>query len=584
MGLRDKNKLLLARLEENYGVDAYIGLGVDDQFDTAVGVMDANQEHTRESIDRQLATGDLGQGATPVGFGTAQTTGEIDFRGSGSTDVAPEMDRFLRAAGMRREQATVLDVESISILDLTNLPNRTAGTIEKFVRGEQIFGEATAAAAAWDSVLDSGNGLGTVPSAGDDVILWPASGNEAEPKAKGKIRAISGTGVLIQLLVDVTARPRNGWKMRANAAVGGALRGYNELDADIPVAIVCDLVAAGAAAGEIWCWVAQGTFVDAMPIVSQRNDVLADVGASGAVSQKGFVWRPDSLEVVEFQVGTAGGASGWSGGTPPVYSEIQGSADGTAPATFAGQIIQYPGGDPNIVRVRVFYGSIVPGAVLFDATATGSVATVQASPAPKQVRGESISLISSKDGYRKAARGCRGNLTLTLAAGSPGRLALDFMGSPNGQLMATLPTPGQVNFSDLNPPNWGPGKAHYLGYPLRTPALSFQTGNTLSRDKDANQQDGTVGYRITSRDPELQVTVQRPGHKGWQFHESLRNATWRCFAYIVGTVPGNILGLVIPRGQITNDPDGEDEGVVTVQLTVKCRRLGGDDDYLLFQR
>lgn len=584
MGLRDKNKLLLARVEDNYGVDAIQTLGVDAQFEQAVGVMAANQEHTRESIDRQLATGDLGQGATPVGFGTATTTGEIDFRGSGVTDVAPEMDRFLRGAGMQREQATVLDVESISIVDITNAPNRIAGTIEKFVRGEQIFGEATAAGAAWDTVLDSGDGLGTVPSAGDNVILWPASGSESEPKATGKIRAISGTGVLIQLLVDVTARPKAGWKMRANAAVGGALRGYQELDEDLPVAIVCDLVAGGAAAGEVWCWVAQGTFVDAMPIVSQRNDVLADIGGSGAVNKQGFVWRPDSLEVVEFYVGTAGGASGWSGGTPPVGVEIQGSADGSAPATFAGQIIQYPGGDPNIVRVRLLYGTIVAGAVLFDATTTLSVATVQASPAPKQVRGESLSLYGIKDGYRKAARGCRGNLTLTLASGSPGRLALDFMGSPNGQLMATLPTAGQINFSELNPPNWGPGLAHYLGYPLRTPALTFQTNNTLSREKDANQQDGTVGYRITSRDPELQVTVQRPGHKGWQFHEALRNATWRCYAFRVGTTAGNILGLIIPRGQITNDPDGEDEGIVTVQLTVKCRRLGGDDDYLFFQR
>lgn len=576
MSLLTKRTVMLARTESAYGEDALEGLPEDEQFQNAVAVFEADFNDTNEEIDRQLASGDLGQDVTPVGHGEATIQLSTDFRGSGATDLPPEWGRLLKACAVQSEAATVLALDGITIKDLGALPARMAGSIEKFVRGDLLFGAVELAAATWDTEAGNGDGLGTVPSVGDTVYLWPANGDEADPKAVGTLRAISGTTVLIQLSFETTARPADGWNLRANAPGGGAVRGYQALAEDMPIAVTIDMDPEGGNpdAGTMWCWVAQGTFLDSMEVVAHKNDVLAVIKDTDGVSSAGIVYRPDSERWTEATL------SAWSGTTPPFYVELQGSADGTAPVTVHTQLMQGLGSQRY--RFREFFGSVKPGQRLVDVTTTLSSAVVQASPAPIMARGPALSMYSIKDGFQQMAVGCRGNAQVELESGNPGRIRFDFMGSPKGELMRRAPQ--RLTFPSTVPPNWKSGIAHLLGYPLRTLAASFDLGNNVVRQRDANANQGTAGFVITERDPTLSITVERAGHKGWQFEEARRNGTWRCAGLVVGKSVGNRLALAFPRIQITAVQPGNENGIETAQLTCKPRRLGGDDEWLLLHR
>ena len=579
--MQTKKSLVLHKLEGSYGDDAIAGVAPDDRGQLAAACAESSFDADWESIDRRLQAGTLSRDVTPVGHGEAEIGLKMDLRGSGSAAVESDFGQLLPSCAMQREDATKLLLESITVNDFESTP-RVAASIAKFVRGEQVFGQFEIAGASWDDAPGSGSGTGTAPLVGEQVAFWPTTADETQATAQGTVMAISGTTVLVRIDFGNDARPESGWFIKNLAATG-----YQALAEDMPVAIILDhgpAVPAVADEGILWAYVAQGSFAAGDQITAHANDVIADVKTDG-VSTEGYVYRPDSEMWVQCEVdawhdfltGTPGG------GAPPVVGEeLQRTDVGGGPASGSFMVRGVSGTGGVTLKLSEDFGKVEPGARLINPT-TLAYAHVVANPAPSQIRTPSQTLYHMSGGTLiHKATGCRGNASFELRSGNPGMVDFQFRGVPRGELR--LERPKNLWHLSTVPPNWAGGAGELLGYPLRVLSATLNLGNEVVREPNANALGGTQGFLITDRDPELQLTVERPGHKGWQFEEAVRNATWRPFAAIIGKAAGNIMGVIVPRMQITKVTEGDESGILTAQLTVKPRRIAGDDEVLIHTR
>jgi hypothetical protein len=391
------------------------------------------------------------------------------------------------------------------------------------------------------------------------VTAYPSGTDEATAPFTGIVRYISGTTILIRPIAT-TSRIRAGWVIKATG-------GYMTVADDAPVLLVADLEHNdGAFTGNLWGYEVQGTFATGDRIVGQQNGVEA---TCGTVTTEGYVWHPESQELIQFPV------SAWSGATPAAGEElIRQNAPGQWRA--AGQVVAVDGSD---ITVAVYYGTFNSGDTVYSAT-TASTATLTADPT--QVAGKSSTAWLYRDGFLRRAVGCRSNWSIELTAGNPGRMTFELQGRPSGR--DSQPHPTGISFPSTVAPRWAGARADYLGIPLRTLAATLTPGNTIEREQDANASDGTVGFSIGDRDPTLSFTVQRPGHSGWQIENAITNGTWRTAGFKLGTTAGNIIAIACPRLQLVSAQDGEDGGRLTVQVEAKCRQIQGDDELLILTR
>lgn len=569
--LLNRKKLVLQKIETSYGEDAIGLVAIADRGQLALGISEASYAANWQQIDRQLASGTLSRDVTPVGHGEAQVSMTMDLRGSGDVDTEPEYGDSLRACGMQRSRATVIAVETITVSDIASVP-RVPGPVTKFIRGEQLFGEVTLSSASWDTLPGNSSGTGTAPSVGDRVEFWPPTGSESQPRAAGTVMAIAGTQLLVRIDFGDPGRPRDGWFVKNLAATG-----YMSLAEDMPVAIVLDLDEGGAADGTLWCFVAQGEFVAGDEVSAHINDVVATI-STGGVSEAGNVYRPDSEMLIQCTVNNWTALGGGAGTAPTVGTELQRTDVGGGPVTAHAYVYAVDG---NTLTLHVSFGDIGVGARLINPT-TLHYATVQASPAPTQVRTPSVTLYALTDTFYRKAAGCRGTFQLQIESGNPGTIQFEFQGVPRGELR--LPRPDGIATPKTVPPSLSGGYVELLGYRLRNLSFALNMNNELVREANANEAGGTQGFVITGRNPELSVTVERPGHKGWQFEEAIRGGTWRTFAAVVGKTAGNRNVLVVPRMQVSTTQDGDESGIATVELGVMPRRIDGDDElFLLFR-
>lgn len=565
MSLLTRRRAALVALEGVSGTDALVSLTESARKAYAVLALEISSNTDRERISQPAAGGTLSPQLDVVGVGTSQVSFGLQLRGSGSSSRDPEWVRVAQACGYQKHTGTLLAAESIRYF--TTTPTTAAGG--RFIRGEQIYGKNTLASATWDSVVDSGNGLGTTPSVGDDFVAFGDVDSEDAPTCSGKIVAISGTAITLRV-TSGAGRVKSGDFIRANAASGGALRGYMDVTDDQPVMFVCDESHNHVAnTASLWGWVAQGSFGNSMICVGQHNGVLTTLAASSAVTATGGVLRPDSESTVTFDVGS------WSGATPVAGDEI---IKQNAPGRWlaAGQILAVDG---STLTVRVYYGSFATGDIVYQSV-TASSATVATDQAAG--RGPSVTVWDSIDGFLRSFTGVRGTFSIELAAGQPGTIKFDMQGVPYSQAMQEPLT--DLSFVNTIAPRWESGVADYLGIPLRTVGAKLTQGNDVQRSSDANATGGTLDYRLAGREPQLEFTVHRPGVTGWQIDNAIANATWRPAGFRVGSATNNIVSLVIPRMQLISARDGDDNGILTAVVTARCIGIAGDDEVLIHWR
>ena len=561
MSILTRRRAVLARTESVAGTDAL--LAITETQRRAYGLLAANvtTQVTRERTEQANTSGTLSPQLDLIGLATATVGMQLQLRGSGASTRDPEWARMVQACGYQQGTGTLLAATTI---------RNSAGTAGgRFIRGEQVYGKNTLASATWDSVLDSGNGLGTTPSVGDTIIAFADADSEAAPVATGLLIAISGTAVTVQVTDAGPGRILTGYFLRANAP-GGTLRGYMDVTDDQPVLIVCDESHDhGANTASLWGYLAQGAFGNSMIVVGQQNGVVATLAGASASTAAGKFLRPDSTTSVSFTVGA------WSGATPVAGDELI-KVIGPGRWLAACQVLEVNGAT---ITVRVYYGEFESGDVVYQATTLSSATLASDQVA---VSGSSVTIWDVIDGFLRGITGCRGSFTIDLTAGQAGTVQCDMQGVPDSQAM-TLPIEG-LSLIATQAPRWEGGVADFLGIPLRTVAAQFASSSEVVRASDANSDEGTLDYRVASRATQCTWTVHRPGHKGWQIESAIENGSWRPMGVKVGTAANNLIAIVVPRMQLTEVRDGDDQGILTAEVTAKCLGIAGDDELIIFWR
>lgn len=553
-----RKSVLMLGIESNYGVDALLGLTEDARKRQALAVTELNPQETWDQIDDPVYGGSLSRDVTAVGASTAQHGFRLQMRGSGSASLVPEFARPLEAGMFARKAARKLPLTGVQHDTVGDGTGYVSGG--SFIAGEQVFGPNTLTSSSWDSVAGNGDGLGTAPSVGDAVTAYPVGSDEDQAPFSGTVRSISGTTILIRPGGSTTARIGSGWMIKAPA-------GYMDVTDDTPVLIVADLEHnAVAFTGNLWGYEVQGTFATADVVVGQANGVQA---TCGTVTTEGYVWHPESKELIRFPVGA------WSGSAPVAGEElIRQNAPGQWRA--AAKVVEVDGSD---ITVQVYYGTFNSGDTVFVAT-TASSATL--SGGPTQVAGKSATAWVYRDGWLRRATGCRLNWTIELAAGNPANISFDLSGRPAGRDSQVHPE--GISFPNTVAPRWAGSKADFLGIPLRTLSASITPGNTIEREQDANASDGTVGFSVGDRDPAVQFVVQRPGYAGWQIENAIQFGSWRTAGFKLGTGAGQVIAIACPRLQLISAQDGEEGGRLTAQVEARLRQIQGDDELVIHTR
>ena len=358
--------------------------------------------------------------------------------------------------------------------------------------------------------------------------------------------------------------------------------------------IVCGLFnAAGAfvhtlaAAGTVVVVEIAGAMADAGTLTGESSN---SVGTGGTVADyAGRAYKPTSLKLI-----TLAASGGFAGaGSDPEAGDVVTVLRGGAQVGIA-QVSSINGGGTSL-EVSLLDGQVALADVLYwSATAAATLTS-----APIMSKTPSATISHNLDGRRRDLVGARGDFELTADAGNPLSFNWTWTGDPATAVDAVpFATSGLSNvraprlfaadgavctYADtVNVPDDGDTAAQQLR--LATKSVSYSSGNSVSPDIDANSAGGARGANITDRDPTYSATVNQ-AHSGFDWEDKRDNSKLVHAAVVVGSTPGNICGLVIPRGQVLEANIGDSDGVATHEVQIKPRRVReqGDDEIIFFQ-
>jgi hypothetical protein len=196
----------------------------------------------------------------------------------------------------------------------------------------------------------------------------------------------------------------------------------------------------------------------------------------------------------------------------------------------------------------------------------------------------SLAMKGNIGGHAITGVGMRGNLTVNLEAGKIGIASWDFQGSRSATA-SEPPLTGVTTVTSSGLPRWQSATASIDGFEVPLSTLNLSMGNTVSLLADAHGSQGVRGSAITSRQPTVTANYDAVDNSVYNFDTRLANATTASVFTMWGTTVGLRVALWIPRGQIYSRADGDREGTLTADLTIRPKRrtANGDDEvYLMF--
>jgi hypothetical protein len=293
--------------------------------------------------------------------------------------------------------------------------------------------------------------------------------------------------------------------------------------------------------------------------------------ASAVADYVGLVFRPTSRKL--FNMVTAAACAVAVGEV--VSIERGGLKVGAA------QIIVNNSGFTN-VDATLLHGEVANG----DTVRAAAGGTTTISTGPTQVETLSGTAAYNEDGELSKILGARCDWSLGGAVGEPLQFTWTLSGNPNTPAdAAPLTTSG---LTTISPPRllgafccYGNGAEIYR---LATKDLNVANGGQVEPNLDANQTGGATGSNVVDRDPTIQVTVDR-SHSAFPWRTLKDNSTPVRVAFMLGTTPGNIVGIVAPRCQVREVARSDSAGISTWSVTLAPARIleSGDDDLYLVQ-
>jgi hypothetical protein len=169
------------------------------------------------------------------------------------------------------------------------------------------------------------------------------------------------------------------------------------------------------------------------------------------------------------------------------------------------------------------------------------------------------------DGLLYKFVGCRGNASVRVNSGGPGRLSFRFLGQFTTKTDAATPTTTVV-YDTTRPPIWKGGSFTIDSVAAAGSTFTLDFGNQLTQPDNPNATEGFDPGIITSRmmrgsiDPKETLVATR------DIMASFRAATKAPLAAHWGTTAGNRIGLVAPSALYLNQTPGERNGYRTVEV------------------
>lgn len=180
--------------------------------------------------------------------------------------------------------------------------------------------------------------------------------------------------------------------------------------------------------------------------------------------------------------------------------------------------------------------------------------------------------------------GMRGNLTVNMEAGKIPLAAYDFSGSRYSSASES-PLSGVNSVSASSLARWQSAWASVDGFEIPLSNSSVTLGNTVSLLADAHGSQGVRGSAITARQASITADFDRVNNAIFNFDTRLGNATPISYFTMWGTSTSFATRQAIwaPRCQLYSVDDGDREGKLTAQVTMRPkRRTGSGDDEIYF--
>jgi len=268
----------------------------------------------------------------------------------------------------------------------------------------------------------------------------------------------------------------------------------------------------------------------------------------------------------------------WSGGTQSAGDVLE-VYNGS---TLVGSVQLITANSATDLDVTLLWGSIADGNTLFDSA--GNNADLNADPDP--VLTPSLAVRHNLDGRNRLLLGSRGSFSMTGEVGEPLSFQWTFTGDVGTDADATPITTSGL--STTRAPRLLGAICAYGETSnvrdLQTKSITFDSGNTVASNLDANSTGGATGANVTDRDPSITVQVDNTlSTTDW---EGLRdNGTTVRAAFVLGSTAGNIVSLVAPVCQVTEVSIGDADGVSVMDVTLRPRRINetGDDEVYICQ-
>lgn len=401
-----------------------------------------------------------------------------------------------------------------------------------------------------------GNGDTSIPVSDPDFATFlQGSGYKRSTIKALTLGAVTGTGFQVGEIVQTASGANRGVIIGAFTSGGALVHLATAVGTVLVVAVLVGTFAAAATTGE-----ASGS--------TSTTSAVADYA--------GACYQPTSEKLVQVEA-----SGGWTGTSPAAAGEVL-DVETTGGAKIGAVQVQQDLGAMELMNVTPLWGTMVLGNVL--RSAGNGTATI--SLAPVQIRTPSVTARHNLDGRRRDALGTRFDFTLEGDVGAP----MIFKWTASGDLGPAIDAlPIQTTgLSTIRPPRmigaifaYGKGNAIYR---LPTKRAALQNNGSANPNLDANRAGGSTGSNITDRDPSVTFTVDQV-HSAFDW-EALRDAgsTVR-IAWVIGTVKGNIVGIVAPVGQVTEVSPSDSDGIATFDVTVALRRVleSGDDEAFIFQ-
>lgn len=300
---------------------------------------------------------------------------------------------------------------------------------------------------------------------------------------------------------------------------------------------------------------------------------LKGSGAAGTAPEFGKLLRACGwAETVTAATVPSGGAEACGAGGSTTTAQLGSSASTTAQAyrgmpvtissgiTLASFITDYTTGkvatltDTASSTINAGSNYLIPINVLY-APATSSI--------------PSITLYAYHDGLLYKFVGCRGDFTLSVAAGGVGKFSFTFMGHFVSKTDSAVPS-STVVFDSTRPPVWRGGKAKMNRTASAFGNLTLANGANIVMPGDPNKDEG-FDYAIHTRrrmtgscDPLEELVATR------DVMTAFRAGTRQIISASWGVTTGNKIALTIPAAHYTGQSPSNREDLLGVNVPFAC--------------